>query len=95
MNKFISSKKNEKAMYFLEVAESCRHKAQEAEKRIEKAIEQGADDPKHKYHEVYLKLMDIVERNWEYHEQYMKSYVEEKKGDKLVEDAKKIFGVKE
>jgi hypothetical protein len=75
--KGIRGRKIQKTMYLLEVAESCRHKAQKAEKRIEKAIEMGADDPKHEHHKVYLDLMELTERNWKHHEDYLKSYAKE------------------
>ena len=67
----------EKAKYYLEVAEQSRHRAQEAEKRIEKAIEAGADAPEHKYHKLYLDLIEVTARNWKYHEEYLAAYAKE------------------
>jgi hypothetical protein len=72
----IKSKK-EKAMYYLEVAENMRHKAETVDKRIEKALEMGADDPKHEHHKLFLKLMEISERSWKYHTEYLASYSKE------------------
>ena len=82
----------EKSRYILEVAEACRHKAQKADERIEKAIALGADDPKHEHHKLYLKLLDISQMNWKYHEEYLRKYAELKKGDELVDAADKVFG---
>lgn len=93
----LKSKKTEKARYYLEVAENCRHKAQTAEKRVEKAMEVGADDPKHKHHKLFKKLMDEAETYWKYHEEYLRQYTDEigETEPEIVKEAKKIFEIED
>ena len=93
VNPFIGKGKREKQMYYLEVAENCRHQAQELEKRIEKALELGADDPSHEHHKFYLELMGKYDSYWKHHTEFLAAYTQEAEGDELYEKAKEIFKV--
>lgn len=73
-----------KEQYLIEVAECARHKAEEIEKRLKKGREMGADKSEHKFHKYYLELKAEWNKQWGYHDEYVKSVAKLREDLKIV-----------
>ena len=73
--------------YLLEVAETCRHKAEALDERLKNAERMGAQDKDSVWHGTYLELIKEANEWWEKHDNYMKQIQYED----LSEKAKEIF----